>query len=539
MRGTIKLLDCTLRDGGYINDWKFGKNSIKEIIRALINANVDIVEMGFLRKADDYTPSKDAARWERIVDLEQYLPKDLKQTVMGAMCIHNFYDTTFLPDAEKTSIRMLRVTFHHYDYREGLAFCKRAAEKGYLIGCNPINIMGYGDDELLRLIEAVNEVHPYVFSIVDTFGSMMQNDLNRIISLVEHNLEQGIMLGLHLHENLSQSFWLAQYFLNQQLRRDVIIDGSLMGMGRTPGNLPLELMANYLNENFDANYKIDCMLDTIEDHISPLKGKCEWGYSPAYFLSARYNLHRNYAQYYLDKGNLTHRDMNHILSRITKEKKLLFDAEYAETLYRQYVGQEADDEEDRKRLKERLADCQVVILAPGKTLLSYRQQIKKETEEKNTVVITCNFISEEFPADMVFFNNAKRYEKYKSVCHCPIIATSNIEEKTEYYFDFNSLTDTNGPEDNSFLMLLRLLGNLNVRRIKAAGADGYRDDAEDYYDSGIHSFHAHGDNYNRRMAAAIQTQKVEVEFITPSLYDHHRRDVLQSTNDNHAERTDE
>ena len=215
MKEKIKLLDCTLRDGGYVNGWNFGKHSIKEIIRDLVKAGVDIVEVGFLRKADDYLPSEDVTRWEDVNRIKEYLPEEKGRTLFSTMCIHDFYDTALLPEAGQCCIDMLRVTFHGYDYKEGLAFCRRAMEKGYRISCNPINIMGYGDTELLGLLEAVNRLHPYAFTIVDTFGSMMQKDLDRLVSLVEHNLEQEILLGLHLHENLSQSFSLAQKFLNK------------------------------------------------------------------------------------------------------------------------------------------------------------------------------------------------------------------------------------------------------------------------------------------------------------------------------------
>lgn len=519
MYGTIKLLDCTLRDGGYINDWKFGRNNIREIIEGLVRADVDIVETGFLRKAEDYTLSEDITRWEDIARIEKYLPQDHRHTLFSAMCIHNFYDPALLPDSKESSIRILRVTFHSYDYREGLEFCGKAMQKGYLVSCNPINIMGYADEELLSLIGEVNRIHPYAFSIVDTFGSMTQKDLNRIVSLVDHNLDQEIQLGLHLHENLSQSFSLAQNFLNQPLYRNVIIDGSLMGMGRTPGNLSLELMADYLNEYHGTGYDIDCMLDTIEDHISPLKGSSGWGYTPAYFLSARYNLHRNYAQYYLDKGNLTHKDINHILSRITGNHKAAFDAAYAELLYREYVSHTYDDTEDRRRLAECLCNYRVVVLAPGKTLLTHKKEITEALKKKNTVAIAVNFVTTEFHTDFVFFSNHKRYEKYKSSCHAPVIATSNIEGKTRYCFDYNSLTDTSGQGCNSLIMLLRLLSGLGVRHVWLAGADGYRDDGNDYYDSSIHSFHAHAHNYNYSVAGAIQKQKLKADFITPSFYD--------------------
>ncbi len=109
--------------------------------------------------------------------------------------------------------------------------------------------------------------------------------------------------------------------MDKPLRRDKTVDGSLNGMGRTPGNLPIELVADYMNENLNTHYDLDEIMDAIQDHIAPIKGESAWGYSPAYFLSARFNLHRNYAEHYLHKGDLTNRDINHILADIAPTKK--------------------------------------------------------------------------------------------------------------------------------------------------------------------------------------------------------------------------
>lgn len=519
MYDNIKLLDCTLRDGGYVNEWNFGKNNIKEIIQELVKAKVDIVEVGFLRETNDYLPSDDITRWKKIKDIKKYLPEEKRETLFSAMCIHDFYNTDLLPDCTESCIDIIRVTFHNYDYKDGLDFCKRVIQKGYQVSCNPINIMGYSDSELLNLLKRINEIHPYAFSIVDTFGSMTEKDLDRFVSLVEHNLDPEISLGLHLHENLSQSFSLAQNFLNKHLHREVIVDASLMGMGRTPGNLALELIANYLNENFNKNYNIDYMLDTIEDHISALRGTSNWGYTPAYFLSAKYNLHRNYAEYYLSKGSLTHKDINHILGRIPEDKKSIFNKTIAEQYFEEYLRNNIDDKTSKKMLKDILDKKSILIIAPGKTLTTHGLKIKQIIQEKNPVIIAVNFIIEKFTVDYVFFSNNKRYEKYADLCKCPIIVTSNIDSDTPFYIDYNGLAEAFEQGCNSLVMLLHLLSDIGITKVMIAGADGYKNQENDYYDSSIHSFTNHDYNFNYYVKNAINRQDIKVEFITPSLYD--------------------
>ena len=512
---TLKLLDCTLRDGGYINEWRFGYENIRDIVRSLVKAGTDIVEVGFLRNVD-YDP--DCTRWNTVAELKKILPADRKNVMFSGMALHNFYDIDKLEPWDGTGIDLIRVTFHDYDIEEGLAFCKKAQDKGYKISCNPINIMGYSDAGVLWLVEQVNKLHPYAFSIVDTFGSMRQQDLDRIVSLVDNNLAKDITLGLHLHENMALSSSLAQSFVNKHLNRDVIVDASLLGMGRTPGNLCIELIADYLNLNFGKQYDIDCMLDAIQDQIMPIREKEPWGYSPPYFLSARYNLHRNYAEHLLGKGDLSNRDINHILSRIAPEKKTAFDAAYADELYAQYKGSALDDAADRAKLKELLAGRKILALAPGQTLDTHRQAIEAYIAENAPVIISANFVPEHYKADFAFFTNGKRFEKLES-CRCAVIATSNLQGEADYRLDYNSLAGAFDKGANSLIMLLHLLAELGVDEAAIAGADGYGPAGDNYCDPRMKNHTLRGADYNHAMAEAIRAQELRVRFVTPSYYE--------------------
>ena len=287
----IKLLDCTLRDGGYVNNWQWGFGSARRIIQTLTRAGVDIVEVGFLRNVDGYDP--DVTVCNTIEELNRLLPDEGQRghTMYSGMAMRSNYDIAKLSPYDGHGIEIIRITAHDYDIKDGMDFARRIKELGYKVSINPINIMGYSDKDLLWIFEQVNEIHPWQFSIVDTFGSMRRRDLERIVSMADHNLAPDIRLALHLHENMALSFCLAQEFLDKHLRRDLAVDGSLMGMGRIPGNLPIELIADYMNEYFGGHYNIDDLMDAIQDHIAPIKGNCAWGYTPAYFLSAKFNLH--------------------------------------------------------------------------------------------------------------------------------------------------------------------------------------------------------------------------------------------------------
>mgnify|MGYP000788097748 CR=1 FL=1 len=368
---------------------------------------------------------------------------------------------------------------------------------------NPINIMGYADKDLLWILDQVNEIHPYQFSIVDTFGSMRRRDLERIVSLVDHNLAPDIRVGLHLHENMALSFCLAQEFLDKHLGRDTTVDGSLMGMGRIPGNLPIELIADYMNEYFGGHYNIDDLMDAIQDHIAPIKGNCAWGYTPAYFLSAKFNLHRNYAEHYLGKGDLTNRDINHILAAIAPNKKTVFDAAYADTLYTEYKNRRIDDAGALAALQRAFAGKTVLVLAPGGSLAAEAGRAAVAAAQAD-VTVSANFVPDFVTPDYAFFTNAKRFD-VDAAYPCPLILTSNLRaDKDAAVVNYDRLSATDAQGGNSVLMLLRLLRQCGAARVLLAGADGYRPGTAAYADEGLHTHTGRGAAYNAQMAGAIR-----------------------------------
>lgn len=512
----LKLLDCTLRDGGYVNDWKWGFNSARSIISYLTKARVDVVEVGFLRNVEGYNP--DITVCNHIEDLNKLLPENTGDTMYSAMAMRSNYDISKLSPYCGKGIEMIRITAHDYDIAEGMDFARQVKALGYKLSINPINIMGYSDERILWIIDQVNQIQPYQFAIVDTFGSMKRRDLDRIVSLVDNNLDRSIRVALHLHENMALSCCLAQNFVDKHLNRPVSIDGSLMGMGRIPGNLPIELIADYLNDYTDKAYDIDYLMDAIQDHIAPIKGQAEWGYTPAYFLSARFNLHRNYAEHYLKKGDLTCRDINHLLSRFDINKKTAFDATYADGLYEEYKNNRIDDSAARKSLKDILNGKEVLILAPGKTVSTHKESIDAYIAQNKPVVIAVNFVPTDIKADYVFISNARRYQQTEEMV-CKRIITSNVNGNADYVLDYNGLSGAFEQGCNSYIMLLKLLSQMSVVHIASAGADGYKPNEENYANNSMRSETNHGVQFNNSVKEAIRNLNVDVNFITPSAYE--------------------
>ncbi len=518
-----KLLDCTLRDGGYINDWNFGFHTIRDIIKKLVNSQVDYVEVGFLRNCEY---DCDKALFNNCAEIAPILPDKCGNTMFSAMALHNKYDIDKLEPYDGKTIDVLRVTFHDYDIDEGLSFIQKAKNKGYKVFCNPINIMGYSDEMLLQLFHKVNQIQPYAFSIVDTFGSMMKSDLQRIYLLAEHNLDPSIVIGLHLHENLALSYSLAQEFIAMKSsERKSVIDGSMMGMGRVPGNLCIELIMDYMNKTQGSTYDVNPVLDGIDDHIAQLKQIEAWGYSTAYALSAKYNLHRNYAEFLLGKGRLRAKQINQILAGIEEHKKTAYDEKYIEGLYESFQNHEVDDKELLNRLKNEWQGRTILILAPGASVAEQKNRIDQFISEKNPIIISANFIPEIYRQDYAFYSNAMRYSAVEDkVDGNKLLFTSNLMGicNGANMLNYADLCfDDKGKSDNCVIMLMRLLIRLGKEQVFVAGFDGYQSTGCNYISSYMANQHTKGQEENIRNTGYVADirKKLKVIFLTPSLYD--------------------
>lgn len=331
----IEVLDCTLRDGGHVNNAKFGHDNILAIESALVKSNVDIIELGFLKNGFFSINQSIYNRMEDIYDNLKHIKEKRKYSVMIRP---DWYDISQL--SKRTGdISLIRFAFYLKDIELTKKYCGIARELGYDFTLNPVNIMGYKDEDLIYILKEANDLKPSVITIVDTYGSIQSMDLEHIYTLFEKYLSGDIGIGLHLHENMSSAFMLMQHFLEiKDPERKAIIDGSLLGMGRIPGNLPIEMLLDYMNVNRRHNYNLIPVLETISNVIEPEKKKREWGYHPAYYFTGRYQIHRSFAEYYIDhRKDLNLADMLGIFNLLKNDlDKRTFSKDKAEKYIRIY-----------------------------------------------------------------------------------------------------------------------------------------------------------------------------------------------------------
>ena len=238
------LLDCTLRDGAYLVDKRFGENNIKGIIEGLMKSKIDCIEIGFFQD-DGFGEGKTVFR--NSSDAKKYVPDKKNGTMFTVLADYSRYSISNLDECDGTSIDAVRECFFKEERFKALESCKVIKEKGYKCFVQPVDILGYSDIELIEFLEKINEIEPYCLSIVDTFGSMYQDDLHRIFEIIHHNLISSCKVGFHSHNNMQMSNALSQEFVKMSYgKRECVVDCTISGMGRGAGNTPSELIAQYL-----------------------------------------------------------------------------------------------------------------------------------------------------------------------------------------------------------------------------------------------------------------------------------------------------
>ena len=372
----VNVLDCTLRDGGYCNNWNFGFNNSKRIIHSLVDSNVEIIECGFLTNKTEY--NQDSTKFTSLEQVSRIIPENRDGKLFVVMINYDEYNIDELPPYDGTSVDGIRLAFHKKDSHKALKLCEIIKEKGYLVFIQAMVALNYSEDEYTCLIREVNNLYPYAFYIVDSFGIMKSKDLEHLFHIVDNNLSENICIGFHSHNNMQLSYSNAQLLLSFKTSHNVIIDTSIMGMGRGAGNLNTELFLDYLNDNTNKDYNIRPLIYIIDEVIDGFYQKEYWGYSLPNYISATHNAHPNYAKYLDDKKTLTIGAMDDIFNMMDNDRKVSFDKSYIEQLYIEYQERNQVQESRLSSFIESISNKRVLIIAPGKSSIVEKDKICKQ-----------------------------------------------------------------------------------------------------------------------------------------------------------------
>lgn len=523
----LTVLDVTLRDGGCVNDFNFGQSYMEKILAAQEASGVEIIEMGYIDEAKGSECGRTQYINERVIP--QYILKHKKPGVTYvAMMDYGKYNIDNLRARTPDGIDGIRMAFHKKNALDVIKLGRAIIDKGYQFYIQPMITMRYTDAELLEFISIVNKNLPDAsgFYIVDSFGEMRPNDMSRMLNLLDHNLIQSMTLGFHSHNNLQMSYSNAIEMLRFPTNRDLMLDCSIMGMGKGAGNLNTELILEHLNLYYGKNYQISPLLDVIDKVINQLHSEFYWGYSPEYYLSAANQCTPSYASHFYNKHMLPIDQVSEMLRMIAPEKKISFDKDYAEEIYRKYNENRAvDDGLVVKELKTTFENKTVMLVAPGKSIIDAMESITQVAAREDVVTIGLNTI--------MAFNDyllTTRKDIYdKAVANgLNTIVCSNVSKggrgnvKILNYANWIEVDERT--HDSSAVIALNMLKACRVKEVLLAGFDGFSVNInKNYYDPEMrHPVKPEQverrNKFYKTFISNLQQQGINISFITPSLY---------------------
>jgi len=285
-REKIKILDCTIRDGGLINNHQFDRRFVREIYKGVSLAGVDYMEMGY-RNSKELFSSKDFGAWKFCDDeeIKRVIDGIESNTKIAVMTDVGRVDMDAVKPKSDSPIDMIRTAAYVKDADKAIAMTNIFAEKGYE---TTINIMAISRDQGPELEEALHQIEEEckvdVVYIVDSFGALYQESTERLVKLFK-NILKSKEVGFHGHNNQQLAFGNT---IEAIIHDANYLDGTIYGIGRAAGNCPLELLIGFLkNPKFD----IRPILDLISREMIPLGKKIEWGYIIPYAIAGMFNEH--------------------------------------------------------------------------------------------------------------------------------------------------------------------------------------------------------------------------------------------------------
>lgn len=279
-----KILDCTIRDGGLVNNWDFSVDFVRDLYHSLSEAGVEYMEIGY-KNSPKLLKGGDAGPWRFLDDnfLREVIPQKTNTKLSALVDIGRVDENDIIPRSE-SMLDLIRVACYIKDVDKALELVDKFHSMGYETTLNIMALSHVKEIELLEAFEVIAKSPVDIVYIVDSFGSMDMHEMSYLVDVFQKHLPNKT-LGVHAHNNMQLAF---ANTLTAARKGVTFLDSSVFGMGRAAGNCNTELLVNYLS---NPNYELRPVMDVIERHMIPLREKVEWGYIIPYMLTGALNEH--------------------------------------------------------------------------------------------------------------------------------------------------------------------------------------------------------------------------------------------------------
>jgi len=379
----LNLIDCTLRDGGYYNNWDFSIQLVNEYLKTMSKVGITNIEIGFR------SPAEDSFKGFNWFTEENYLenlniPKKIKIIVMiNSSQIKNNLNKTirglFLPK-KRSKVYLVRIAFHLNELKNTIKISKVLKNLGYKVAVNLMQISEINKTDLIQVSKILNKTNIDIFYIADSLGGMDEKMVKDKIDIIRSNWKKPF--GVHMHNNIEKALSNTIAAINLGAEW---IDSTVLGMGRGAGNAQTENLIIELQNLSKKKYNIIPLLNLIKNFFITLKYKYNWGTNPFYYLAGKHGIHPTYIQEMIS----TSFSNSEIITSINKLKSnggKKYNIDLIRSDFQKNIKLKNGDWCPKKKISQK----EVLLLASGPNLANYLNIIEKYIVEKKPYVIAVN-----------------------------------------------------------------------------------------------------------------------------------------------------
>jgi len=382
----LTLLDCTLRDGGYYNNWDFPIEIANDYLKAMKLAGVNVCELGFRFLSSSEFKGPFAFTTDNFLR-GLVIPEELAIAVMvnaSDLCssigwqaaIENLFPNT----ASNSPVDIVRIACHFHEVESAFAAADWLQQKGYRVGINLMQIASRSPKEIKNFATTASTSSVEVIYFADSMGSMSSSDTQKIIQQLREDWQGAI--GIHTHDNMGQAISNSLTALDEGVSW---IDATITGMGRGPGNAQTELLVVALQVHYSIGNLVP-LLRLIRTWFMPMKTRYGWGINPYYYIAGTYGVHPSYVQNMLDDSRFNEEDRIAVLEYLNKKDANHYsskDLDFARRFFH-------DSPQGSWDPVEFFEGREVLILGTGPGALAHRQALEAYIERQQPLVVALN-----------------------------------------------------------------------------------------------------------------------------------------------------
>ena len=290
----IKVLDCTVRDGGLMNKWQFSDEFVKGVYDACVEAGVDYMEIGY-KSSEKAFSRNEVGPWKFCAenDLRRVVGDNNTKLKLSALADIGRIDYDDIPNASESVIDMMRIACYVHQMDKAIELAHHCMDKGYETTVNLMAVSKVNEHDLDEALSDLAMSRIPIVYLVYSFGSMYCESIQHLLKKYQQALP-GKEIGIHAHNNMQLAM---SNTITSLMGGATFLDATLLGIGRGAGNCPVEILIAFLK---NPKYRLLPLLKAIQEQVLPWNKKIDWGYHVPYLITGALNEHPRSAMSWMD-----------------------------------------------------------------------------------------------------------------------------------------------------------------------------------------------------------------------------------------------